>query len=341
MLLTLADARPALWKYASSVPIENATDQQTRDFDAALNRLLQRLISEGSWRGCHRRVTLRTYGNTLTLPRNLSTCLGADPVSTNSTSCIGFPLRIYSRWFEFAAQGPGLTSGSARACSVRGLIPITDMAQTFSDPTGTFYLRAKSTKASTRGFTLVGGLDDNADIIQGSVKLEIANGTTTTTQKYTEMPFIEKSPTAASVEFYSVDTTTAVETLLCVYAPSETVPAYKRYSIPSASDGDTFACICKLAFVPVVNDTDLVIPSMIDALILGLMSQQFRDRNDPERSALYMGPNFPGKSDSTAKPLMAGAIDVLDSDLAEDEAAEIPMIQFPATFGAGNVYQAH
>jgi hypothetical protein len=183
-------------------------------------------------------------------------------------------------------------------------------------------------------------LDENGEVIEDDVKLEIANGTTTTTQQYTEMPFIEKAITGATVSFYSVDTTTAVETLLCAYEPSETVPAYKRYMVPAA-DGSTFACLCKLAFVPAINDADLIIPSVLDALILGLMSFQFRDKNDAERSALYMGPNYPGRGDSTAKPLMAGAIDVLDSDKSEDESAEIPMFNVSREYGAGNIYQVH
>jgi len=339
MLLTLAQARPVLWRYASNVPYSAASNDDIKAFDDTLNRLLERLLIEGKWRSCFRRVTLQTHGNTLTLPRNLSTCLGCDPIC--STGGGGFPLSIYSRWFEFAASGPGLTSDCARACSIRGLLPVSDFAQTFADPTGTFYLRAKSTVASGRGITLAGGLDENGDPIDGNVKLLIANGTTTTTQQYTEMPFIEKAVTGASVQLYSVDTTTAVETLLCVYAPSETVPQYKRYSVPAAADGDTFACLCKLAFVPAINDSDLIIPSVTDALILGLMSFQFRDKNDAERSALYMGPNYPGRGDSTAKPVMAGAVDVLDSDRAEDDSAEVPLLNFPTDYAAGNIYQVH
>jgi hypothetical protein len=221
------------------------------------------------------------------------------------------------------------------------LVPVSDFAQTFADPTGTFYLRAKSTVASGRGITLAGGRDENDDPIDLNVKLLIANGATTTTQQYTEMPFIEKSVTGASVQLYSVDITTAVETLLCVYAPSETVPQYKRYTIPAAADGDTFACLCKLAFVRAIDDSDLIIPSVTDALILGLMSFQFRDRSDPERAALFFGPNYPGRSDSSAKPVMAGAIDILDSDRAEDDSAEIPVFQFSSQFGAGSIFNVH
>lgn len=339
MLLTLAQARPVLWRYASNVPYATASDDDIKQFDDTLNRLCERLLIEGKWRSCFRRVTLQTHNQTLTLPRNLSTCLGADSLCPNSGS--GFPINIYSRWYEFAASGVGLTSDSARACAIRGLIPLTDSAQTFADPTGTFYLRAKSTVASGRGITLSGGLDENGDPIDGNVKLLIANGTTTTTQKYTEMPTIEKAITGASVQFYSVDTTSGDETLLCVYAPSETVPQYKRYRIPSANNGDSFACICKLAFVPAINDSDLIIPSVTDALILGLMSFQFRDKNDAERSALYMGPNYPGRGDSTAKPVMAGAVDVLDSDRAEEDAGEIPVFQMSAGYGCSGIPQVY
>jgi hypothetical protein len=337
MALTLGQTRPILWKYVSNVAYETAQDSDISNFDLTLNRLCERLFTEGKWRSMFRRVTLRTYGNKLTLPRHFSTCLGADPICSDGSG-IGIPMHIYS---HLAASGPALTSDAARACSIRGLIPVSDSVQTFVDPTGTFKLRAKSTSPSNRGLTFVGGLDENGEIIEDDVRLVITNGTTTTTQEYTEMPFIEKAITSATVSLYSVDTTTLEETLLCSYEPSETVPAYKRYVISTAADGSTFSCLCKLAFVPAINDSDLVIPSVLDALILGLMSFQFRDKNDAERSALYMGPNFPGKGDSTARPLMAGAIDVLDSDKSEDESAEIPMFTISSEFGAGNIYHVH
>jgi hypothetical protein len=243
---------------------------------------------------------------------------------------------MYSRWFEFAAQGPGLSSDCCTACSIRGLIPISDTAQTFAEPgnlgvtlfpgdtpesTAVFTLRAKSTVASGRGITLTGGLDQNGDIIETPVKLLIANGTTTTTQQYSQMPFIEKAMTGASVEFYSVDTTTTDETLLCVYAPSETVPCYKRYAIPSANDGDTFACMCNIAFVPAVQDSDLIIPSVVDALVSGLQALQFRDRNDLERYQSYM----------------SDAVQTLDSDLQKDTSAELPTFQMSSGYGCDSI----
>ena len=196
MLLTLGAARPILWRYQSNVAYSSASSDDIAAFDATLNRLAQKLIGSEEFKGSWRRVTLRTYQNKLTLPRNLSSCDGCDPIDTENW-CSGFPLQMYSRWFEFAAQGPGLMADSCIACSIQGLIPISDTAQTFADPEtdSTFYLRAKSTVASGRGITLVGGLDENGDIIESNVKLLIANGTTTTTQKYTQMPFIDKAVT--------------------------------------------------------------------------------------------------------------------------------------------------
>ncbi len=340
MSLTLGASRPVLWRYVSNVSYESAQDSDIQQFDATLNRLCQTLLSGNKFRTCYRRVTLRTYNNKLTLARNLSTCLGCDPVPSPTSWCVGFPLQMYTRWFEFAAQGPGLTSDSSRACSIRGLIPVSDTAQTFADPVmgSTWKLRVKSTSGNGRGMTFVGGLDENGDIIEGNVKLEVTNGTTTTSQEYTEMPFIEKAGTPASVEIYSVDTTSSEETLLCVYAPSETVPAYKRYVIPSAGDGNTFACLCKLAFVPAINDTDLIIPSIIDALAKGLQSIQFSDRNDAERAGLYFGPNFAGSGDSQVKTgVMAGCVDILDAELSEDEAAELPTFQMSEGYGCSTI----
>jgi hypothetical protein len=326
MILTLGAARPTLWRYASNVSITSASSDDIAAFDSTLNRLCQKLIGSEEFKASWRRVTLQTHGNKLTLPRNLSTCDGCDPITTESW-CAGFPLQMYSRWFEFAAQGPGLTCDSCFACAIRGLIPISDTAQTFADPIAdsTFYLRAKSTVASGRGINLVGGLDENGDIIEGNVKLLISNGTTTTTQQYTQMPFIEKAMTGASVEFYSVDTTTAVETLLCVYAPSETVPCYKRYVIQSAADGDTFACMCQLAFVPAIQDSDLIIPSVVDALVTGLQAFQFRDRNDFERYQQYM----------------TDAVQTLDTDLQKDTAAEQPMFQMSRGYGCSGIPQLY
>lgn len=319
-LLTLLSVRQSLWQYGSSVPYATATTQDKSNFDAVVNQVVERFLLDGKWRGTFKRVTLRTYGNTLTLPRNLESCLGCDPLTSQGQNVIGLPLMIYSRWFEFAAGGIGLTSSNCLSCAIRGLVQQSDNVQTFNDPTGTFYIRAKATEVSAGGFTLAGGFDQNSSELFANITLAFANGTTTTTQQYTAMPLIQKVVTTNAVSMYSVDVTSGVETLLCVYAPGETVPAYKRYVMPSAQDGDTFLAFCKLAYVPAVADTDIIIPSVTGALKLGLMSLQFEDRNDLERAASYMNQ----------------AIALLDADMQELNGAEIPPFNMVG-FGAGDV----
>ncbi len=83
--------------------------------------------------------------------------------------------------------------------------------------------------------------------------------------------------------------------------------------------------MCKLSFVPAINDSDLIIPSVMDALVTGLQAFQFRDRNDFERYQMYM----------------ADAIQTLDSDLQKDTAAELPTFQFSRSYGCSEIPQLY
>ena len=164
MALILSEARPLLWKYVSSVPCSTANSDQIAEFDSTLNRLCQRFLIEGQWRSCFRRVTLQSYGNKLTLPRHFSACIGADPICPTG-GWSGTSMHVYSR---MATNGPALTSDSGRFCSIRGLVPVSDSAQTFQDPPtvtpdtfqgdtpapsgDAFNLRAKTTVASGTAF---------------------------------------------------------------------------------------------------------------------------------------------------------------------------------------------
>ena len=90
--------------------------------------------------------------------------------------------------------------------------------------------------------------------------------------------------------------------------------------------------IARRAYVPLRSDDDEVIPSNLGALKLGLMALQYEDKSDPERAALFFGPNYPERTGR-----MAGALDLLDKEREEAEQAEVPAIVFHTNFGAGNV----
>lgn len=103
------------------------------------------------------------------------------------------------------------------------------------------------------------------------------------------------------------------------------------------SDEDpVIAVIARKAYVPLRSDDDEVQPDNLGALKLGLMSLQFEDKNDPERAALYFGPNFPERSGR-----MAGAMDLLDKEREESEQAEVPTFNVDPYYAGGSVPQIH
>lgn len=334
-MLTLATARRALWKYGSNVPYATATVVDIGEFDAALNETVERFFTLGTWRNMWKRVVLTVFNDRLTIPRGFDTCRQVE-------NCAGETSLIYSQFHQAASNyatsvavdtGLDISYFGGLGSLTTGMRLVDENAQTFVIPTGTFTLRTVGTEISAAGLTLIGGYGADGVELFGSATLAVANGATNGAQQYTQLPLIQKAVTANAVSLYAVDTTTAVATLIGNYAPGETVPSYRQYSLGSSDlDGDTVTTICKLGFVPAVTGTDLIVPGNLGALKLGLMSRAYEDKTDPENAARYMGPSFP---DKTGK--MAGAIDLLDAELAELEASEIPAFRVNPSFGAGNI----
>lgn len=326
-MIDLATCRRALWKQGSSVPYSDATVTDLGDFDARLNQVIEKFFTCGTWKSMWRRLNLAIYDNTLTIPRGFDTCRQVE-------SCCG-PLPLYSQFHRFAAYGSPCDSIFSYCES--GLKLIDEQAQTFRIPTGTFYLRAVATEVNADGFSFLGGFDENEKELFDVVTLALTSGSTTTTQKYTQLPQIEKAVTNDAVYLYAVDTTTGEATLIGSYAPGETLPNYRKYStagiFSSTDDPPIVRAICKLGFVAVVALNDIVIPSNLGALRLGLMSWQFEERVDPDNAAKYWGPSYPNQ---TGK--MYGAIDLLDAELAELQAGEQPGMNVAHDFGCGSIH---
>lgn len=279
-LLTLDAAREALWKYGSEQPYPGTATQRD-EFDAKLNQVIEELLLRCKPRHTMRRVRIPIYDGNITLPRHMLSCSGVKLLANDEDECCGSPLLIYSAFHEFF-------HGACPACDCDGAAyPVNQLAQTFRDPDGTFKLRVKATEAGGN-LLLIGGVDGSSNELFATVNLAITNGTTTTTQTYTALPQIQKPETDAKVELYSVDNTTAVETLIAIYAPGEEVPAYHRYTVTS-TDSDAPACfaLCKLAFVPVSADTDIVYPGVIRALKAGLKAVAREDKEEPEAAAKW------------------------------------------------------
>lgn len=314
--ITLSDARSLLWEYAASGPdglkvgLASATADQKDYWRGKLNLVIERFLSAGKWRGTWVKVpSVPIYDGLLTLPRMFGSCSGVN------LSC--GPRPIYSRFWDFTSAGQGCP------CS-HGVVPVNDGAQTFRTPSGSFYLRVKSATVGDNGkvVSFLGGYDGDGAELYSTATLTLTSGTpATTTQVYTALPRISKVVTTGPVELYSVDVTSAVETLIAVYAPGEKQPAYKQYRVNGATENDTSAeCLCKLAYVPVVADTDLVIPAVYGALKHGLKALTYEDTSDDRQDLEWQR-----------------AFAILNDDRNESDGVFTPVFQFASDFGAGSI----
>lgn len=277
-LVTLAEAREKLWRYGSDQTYPG-TSTQRDEFDAKLNQVIEELLLRGKWRNTMRRVRIPIYDGNITLPRYLQSCSGVKLLAVDEDESCGSPLLIYSSFHEFF-------HGPCPACDCDGAAhPLGHLAQTFRDPEEGFTLRTKGTEAGGN-IQLVGGTDTTDGEYFDTVQLAIANGTSNHARVFNSLPQIQKPETEAKVELYSV--IAGVETLIAVYAPGETVPAYTRYTV-TTEDSDAPACIaqCKLAFVPVVADTDIIYPGVIRALKAGLKAVAREDKEEPEQAGKW------------------------------------------------------
>ncbi len=103
------------------------------------------------------------------------------------------------------------------------------------------------------------------------------------------------------------------ETLIANYAPWEEVPSYKKYKVPDWNGQFTAALVLgKLAYVPAVNNSDIVIPSNYGALKMGLKALQSEDTDEDEH----------------ADQDWARCFNILDKEVLEiDSDAELPVFR--------------
>ena len=340
-MFDLKTARRALWEHASQVKYENANGQDYYNFNLKLAQVLEIFFSIGTWKDGWKRATLTAsfsegIGTTITLPRGFATLESYEPVP-------GCPFPIYSRFHEMFSTCCVSSNGGTKpdtdcwGCGSAAKV-YNDAAQTFVIPSGTFRLRFLTTNLEVEpsgempSLTLMGGLDQDGNEIFSVTQRDFTDDMTVS-QQYTQVPFIQKTVTNEPVYVYAVDVVTADQTLIAVYAPGETTPAYRQYLVTGLKDGDTVSCICKMQMVIPVADNDIVFPNHLGALTLGLQAIQYRNVNDPTRYAEAMGPNYPLLKDRAPW----GAIDLLDAELASLQVAELPGFNVSPNFGAGSI----
>jgi len=83
---------------------------------ARVNEAQERLLNKGLYAGTYGRYSVCVYGGCITLPREFESILGYNYG--------GAPAQVYNQWYEFMANGPGITrAGDWRQLVDRGYTP--------------------------------------------------------------------------------------------------------------------------------------------------------------------------------------------------------------------------
>jgi hypothetical protein len=248
---------------------------------ARINEAQQRLLPKGLWVNTVMRYAFCTYGNCISLPRELSTILA-----------IGIgdkPERVNSPWYEFLDNGPGIANGCA-SCASGGQLPqgvfLAGSAPTFRDVCGVKKLRVYTDLTEDTGLKLFySGYDANGYKIRtlhnGSwvygeyINLFGPMPVTATQDVVSVDRVILPSGLKGYVRLYEYDQNTGTEQALAFYAPDETSPIYPRYRIPSSASTcatcgngkqQVVTVLAKRRYIPAVNETDDLLITNIAAL---------------------------------------------------------------------------
>jgi hypothetical protein len=250
-----------------------------------INRFLERVLSEGKWEGTVVQALITAYEDSIgnkfiTLPRHLETCLRGGRLGYKT-------IATQSEWYQYLPQGRGI-----RRADQAYFGPIQDMGGgfvTFRDILTPSQLTLSSSQTEASGaFIVIRGKDANGDKIYSTVegaviegiRLDMASGTQTTSQTFSEIYAVEKEVTKGLISV------SAGATTIAVYEQGERVVSYRRYMVDK--NWDSVQGVFKRRHCWAISENDPLYPDNLEAIKLGLMALNAEDKSDIERSQYYM-----------------------------------------------------
>lgn len=341
MRLTLKQARDNLYK---AVVPDLSTQERIDTFNQTLNFACERLINSGAWLGQFEHVAFLVppTDHHITLPPQYIS-VQAMAYQGNSENCgCTVPVQIRNQWMALLSSGPFLWDWGL--WSQYGFGSFNSYANDKGDgfctfrnsPFEEYTLRFELDDLADIGKTvLVKGFDEEGLAIytpesscayQG-ITFTLSAGSTSPSQVFSrQLYFLQKEECFQGyLKLYAVEVGTGTEVLIGQYEPSEINPDYKRYAIPNCERQDEFIVrtICKRRFVPMLKDTDLVVPAQFGALRTALTA------------IVYEGQNDPGRRDTE----MAKAIDLLNDELRSSRGGAMLQLNVnPSAFDSGSIW---
>ena len=275
----------------SVVPVPDPPDLENFDAQAELrnniNRVLERFFAEGKYVGTIQQATITAYEDAndnkfITLPRHLETCLRGGKAGYKTSA-------VQSEWYQYLPQGRGIRKSDQ---SYYG--PLQDIGEgfvTFRDIETASTLTLSSSETECAGsYIWIRGKDNNGDKIFSTVdgdrvegiRLDLGDGTQTTSQTFKEIYSVEKTPTTGTI---TLSATTGSVTL-AKYEAGERAISYRRYIVDKT--WDAVQGIFKRRHCWAISDNDPLYPDSLEAIKLGLMAINAEEKADVERGQYYM-----------------------------------------------------
>jgi hypothetical protein len=260
---------------------------QIEELKNNINRVLERFFAEGKFVGTIQQATITAYEDIndnkfITLPRHLETCLRGGKAGYKTTA-------VQSEWYQYLPQGRGIRKSDQ---SYYG--PLQDIGEgyvTFRDIETASTLTLSSSETECAGsYIWIRGKDNNGDNIFSDVdgervegiRLDLGNGTQTTSQTFKEIYSVEKTPTTGTI---TLSATTGSVTL-AKYEAGERAISYRRYIVDR--NWDAVQGIFKRRHCWAISDNDPLYPDSLEAIKLGLMAINAEEKADVERGQYYM-----------------------------------------------------
>lgn len=334
MRLTYAELKSAAsWAQSINLCVTDAR------FLQYLNQALPRLMNRGRYVGLNQKYAVCTAGSFITLPRRFQTAEVMDVCK--------YPVQIRNGWFEFLENGPGRVASQTDCAGNnaydrgRGFAGFADLPYDNTKIRLVPILGADAQKTVTiRGTDSAGNyVLTNAGATDGErMVLAFPHVDSITVWGKQEFRTVLKDVTKGFVKAYAYDylndpgaATTLVQ--IGLWEPSETIPDYRRYEVPmvtsikkcsSCQGAVNYDCadvsvivMARMAFVPVVNDLDVLPIGNVEAIKLAMVAVMKTERNDFQGAQLAMY----GGIDPVRRTYVNGAIPLLEDELDAEQGA--------------------
>lgn len=287
-LPTLAEARASNELITATGNCNNSSE-----FAEYINNATERLMYRGDWPGTELPILISVKRGVVTFPRQVGT-----------VRKINVTKRYVPVWNDSYAFMPWNWKGNAPWLSwIDPLVPALTQygtSCTFDQPpTNDCVLQISGISDDDGAILTFFGVDPSGNALRtdngdGTWSDGIQMQSSALTTGTVLVKFISraiKPKTQGSINLYSLDTITGVQTPLAVYDPGETNPSFAQYNLHAncCRTNVTWSAVAlvKLKFIPVSVDTDMILIPNLHALALFIKGMRFADAGDRINALSY------------------------------------------------------